>query len=272
MKENVKRFVEANAGKDRIVGRPLEVNKVEIPVVSSRNYVELAFIGDIHFGHPQCDLESLNETIAWVAKNKVSVLLMGDLIEAGLRDSVGDSVYHQKLNPQDQMEQVVEMLYPIRKNIIGLHRGNHENRVMKTTSIDISKLMAKELGVRYLGYSAWSLIKVGKQKYSIYSTHGHSGARFKHTKLKAVADLTGWIYADIVAMGHLHTIAAEPVMRQRLDKRTGQLLEEKSYIVLTGSFLKWSKSYAEDAGYPISRVGSPKAKLITTEHDIHFRV
>lgn len=52
----------------------------------------------------------------------------------------------------------------------------HEDRIRKTTSIDISMLMANILDIPYLGYAGWSLFKVGKQKYSVYSTHGSGGS------------------------------------------------------------------------------------------------
>ena len=44
---------------------------------------------------------------------------------------------------------MVEILSPLAqaKLIIGIHRGNHENRIMKNTSIDITKIMAKMLNI-----------------------------------------------------------------------------------------------------------------------------
>ena len=268
MKVDTSKFVFLNEGKDRIVGRPIELNRVTL--ATHHNFAELLLFGDLHYGHPQCDEVKARDMLAWAKKENVYILLMGDLIEVGLRESVGDSIYRQKLHPQEQMEAVEAMFEPVKHLIIGLHRGNHETRIFRLTGIDISKLMAKHLGVRYLEYSCWSLLKVGNQHYSMYSTHGHSGARFKHTKLKAIVDLTGWISADIVAMGHVHTIAAEPIMRQKIYHH--QVVEEKNYVVLTGSYLRWNKTYAEDAGYPITRIGSPRAKLLTNEHDIHFRL
>ena len=187
-------------GRDKLVGRPIRLNKVQLNL-NKRGEANLLFWGDIHYGHPQCKLQKAIGNLEWAKEKNANIIPMGDLLESGTRESVGDSVYKQKLNPQEQMEKMIKILMPYKDLIIGMHSGNHEQRITKMTSIDVTKIMARLLGVNYLGYSCWNLLRVGKINYTMYSTHGSSGARFKHTKLKAVADLTGWIKADIIAMG-----------------------------------------------------------------------
>ena len=69
---------------------------------------------------------------------------------------------------------------------------------------------------------------------------------------------------------HVHSIAAESVIKQHIDLRKHQVANRKCYVVLTGSYLAWDKSYAQMMNMPITKLGSPKAKLMSTEHDIHF--
>jgi len=266
-----KEFAENNVGKDKIVGRPIRLNKKTL-IHYRKDRAEVLFFGDVHFGHPQCLIEKATAMLNWALENKVYVLLMGDLMEAGLKDSVGTSVYDQEMNPQEQMEFIVKLLTPLAEAelIIGIHEGNHEARITKAAGVNITKIMANMLDISYLGYSCWSLLKVGSQNYSIYSTHGSSGSRFKHTKLKAVVDLLGWIEADIVAMGHLHSVAAEPVIRQRVNMRNKIVEDHKCYVVLTGSYLNWDGSYAQSHNYPITKVGSPKGYLFPNEKEVHF--
>ena len=266
-----KGFVEKYTGTDVIVGRPIRLNQVRLES-NSKGYAPLLFLGDIHYGHPQCRIDKVINMVNWALQEKSYVVLMGDMIECGLKTSVGDSVYKQKLNPQEQMEFVVALFKPLADAglIIGIHEGNHENRITERTGIDITKIMAKLLGVRYLGYACWSLLRVGKQNYAMYSMHGSSGSRFKHTKLKAVMDVVAWIHADIVAMGHVHSIASESVIRQEVDLRSKTVKERISYVVLTGSYLSWDRSYAQMKNMPITKLGSPKAKLRADEHDVHF--
>ncbi len=212
--KNVKKFQEEYLGQDKLVGRPIRLNQVELQPIAGKDYAELIFWGDVHLGHPQCQIEKAIENLEYAKKRGAYILIMGDLLESGLRSSVGDSVYQQKLNPQEQMEQMIEILEPYKEIIIGMLTGNHEVRITKETGIDITKVMARILGVKYLGYSCWNLLKVGKVKYSLYSTHGSGGSRFKHTKLKKAMDLAHWIDADIIAYAHQHSIAAETIIKQ----------------------------------------------------------
>ncbi len=265
--KDLKEFV----GQDKIVGRPLRLNRVELKV-NKKGYAPLLFFGDLHLGHPQCAIKEAKEMLDWALKERVQTLLMGDMIEAGLRESVGESVYFQKLNPQEQIDAVVDLLIPLAEAglIIGFHTGNHEWRITKQTSIDVGRLMANQLKVSYCGYAGWHLLRVGSQNYTLYATHGAGGSRFKHTKLKTVVDLAGWISADVIAHGHLHGLAAEPIIKQYIDLRDKTIKEGKCYAVLTGSYLGWQGSYAQNHNFPVPKIGSPKAKFLADKKDVHF--
>lgn len=266
-----KDFIKKNLDQDRIIGRPIRLNKAKL-IPNKNGIAELLFFGDLHYGHLGCDIKKAKGFLDWALKNKVYVIGMGDYIEAGLTNSIGDSVYQQELNPQKQMEYIIELFKPLADAglLIGLHEGNHEDRILKTTSINITKIVCKMLNVPYLGYSCWSLLKVGNQNYTLYSTHGCSGSKYKHTKIKAIMDILAWIKADIVAMGHVHSIAGEPVMMQQIDLRSRTVKEDKCYAVLTGSYLKWNDTYAQNHNYPPTKLGSPKAKLNGKKRDVHF--
>jgi len=114
----------------------------------------------------------------YALKKRIYVFCGGDMIEAGLNTSVGDSVYMQTLNPQRQMEAVIDLLEPLAKAglIIGYLTGNHSARITKATSIDISKIICRQLKIPYLGYAGWTILSVGGIRYSLYSTHGSGGS------------------------------------------------------------------------------------------------
>lgn len=268
---DAKEFIARNTGKDKLRGRPIRLNRQSLSVKDGKDYAELMLIGDVHLGYPTCELAKFVAMLDYALKNNIKVLLMGDLLESGLRDSVGDSIYRQKLNPQEQMETMIEILQPLADAglIIGLHVGNHESRIAKSTGINIGKVMAKILNVRYLGYSCWSLLSIDGMRYSLFSTHGSGGSRFKHTKLKRVVDMCGWINSDILAMGHMHSLVSEAIIKQYFDHKKNKIMEVKQYVIITGSFLGWDESYGQDAGYPISKIGSPKLKLFANKKDVH---
>ena len=270
--EEAMKKLEEYEGKDRIVGRPVRLNKQELKVKEGKDYAELVFFGDWHYGARECANEKAVRMLDYCLKKKIYVLLMGDLIEAGTRYSVGAGVYQQKLNPQQQMEYVVEKLKPLADAglILGSIAGNHEARIEKETGIDVGKVVARLLGIRYLGYACWNLFKVGKQNYSVYALHGSSGSRFVYTKLKALVDISHSFDADLIAMGHVHEISSTSQNVQKIDMRSKTITERKKFLLLTGHYLKYDQSYAQAKGMPIAKMGSPKVKLFADKWDIHI--
>lgn len=257
--------------KDAIVGRPIRLNRQTLKVKRGKNYAEVLFFSDLHLGHPQCRLDLAKKNLDYCLHNGIYVHCLGDAIEAGTTTSVGDSVYQQHLNPQEQMEAVIELLEPLAKAglITGFHNGNHETRILKTTSVDPGKWMAKALGVPFLGYACWNLFRVGNQNYTLYTHHGYSGARFKHSKMKVVVDLAANFHGDVVAIGHVHDLATEKIIKQRVDLRSKTVVSEKTYLMITGSYIDYDRSYAQMLGLPPTVLGSPKAKFLSDRHDVH---
>jgi len=266
-----KNSLDGFVGKDRQGGKVIRLNRKRLSF-NGKGYAEVVFLGDIHYGHPGCDVERVQKMIDYCLSKNIYVLGMGDYIEAGLRNSVGDSVYMQNLNPQEQMDFVLDVFKPLADAglLIGLHIGNHEGRILKETSVNLASLIARMLGVPYLGYACWNIIYVGNQSYTIYSLHGSSGSRYVYTKLKALVDISHNFDADILAMGHVHELADEAILVQQVDKQRKMVIERKKYLLITGSYLKYDDSYAQEKGYPMGKLGSPKVKLFANKYDIHI--
>jgi len=256
--------------KDKIIGRPIRLNKRSIDVKNGKNYAEVMFIGDVHLGSPQCDIGKFETMLNYCYKTNTPVYLMGDLIEMATRDSVGAGIYEQEFMGQNQYERMIEYLRPLaRKNLLlGFLNGNHEDRVYQKTGIDVSKAMCRELGVPYLSNACWNLLRVGNQTYSIYLLHGRTGARFDGTALLALERISVSFHCDIVAMGHAHKIISSIVLMQAV--KNGKVTEHKKHLFITGSYLKYDGSYAQTAGLPISKLGSPKVKFFSDRHDINL--
>lgn len=253
---------------DQIVGRPIRCNKQHLKVKPGKDYADMLLIGDVHLGSPQFDKPRFLAQLSYCLKNGVYVHLMGDLIEMATRSSIGAGVYEQETIGQSQFEQMVEWLKPLAKKglITGLLAGNHERRVYDATGIDISKAFARELDVPYLADACWNVFSVGSQRYTMYSLHGRTGARFDGTALLALERISASFTADIVAMGHCHKAANSSVISQRVVN--GRVKEFKKHLVISGSYLKYDGGYAQVVGLPLSKLGSPKLKLFSTHHDI----
>jgi len=256
--------------KDKIIGRPIRLNKQRLTTKKDKDYAEVVYIGDVHWGSRQCDKQKFIKMIDYCNENNLYVFLMGDLLEIGTRDSIGAGVYEQEFIGQTQYEQMIEILRPlaVKKLILGIHTGNHENRIYEKTGVDITKAMANELKIPYLGDACWSKFIIGKQSYSIYSLHGRTGARFDGTTLLAIERIAISFGADLVAMGHSHKCISSNIVIQVIVH--GQVQEFKKFLLVTGSYLKYDGGYAQTMGLPIAKLGSPKVKFFSSKRDIHI--
>lgn len=254
--------------KDTIVGRPIRLNQQTLVPKKGQDYAEVVFLGDCHLGSPQFDKPRFIGMVDYCVKNSIYVFLMGDLIEMATRDSVGAGIYEQEYIGQSQYEQMVALLKPLseKKLLLGFLNGNHEERAYKSTGINVAKMMARELNVKYLGDACWNKFTVGKQSYSIYSLHGRTGSRFDGTALLALERISTSFFCDLVVMGHAHKLISSTVIIQRIDH--GSVKEHKKTLLITGSYLKYDGGYAQTVGLPMSKLGSPKVKFFVSKKDI----
>ncbi len=253
---------------DKIVGRPIRLNKVRLTLKKGQQYAELMFIGDTHYGSPQFDEKRFLAMLKYCLDKEISVLLMGDLLETATRNSVGAGVYEQEENPDDQYSQMNEWLKPLAEKglIIGAHIGNHEERIYKDSGFNVTKAMCRELGLKYLGDACWTQLRVGRQTYVLYTLHGRTGSRFDGTALLALERISTSFFADLVAMGHAHKLVTSSVIIQRVIG--GAVREFKKYLLITGSYLKYDGGYAQTVGLPLSKLGSPKVKFHADKRDL----
>jgi predicted phosphodiesterase len=225
--------------------------------------------GDLHYGHPNCDVKAAKGYLDWARKHDAWVLLMGDLLENSSKESVGAGVYEQIMNPDEQKYEIIEMLEPYKDLCLGLLTGNHEERTFKHSGHDPSRAIAKMLGIPYLRYGAFLRLTVGKEGYTVYATHGGSGSATSAGKLNAVKKLATWVSADIYLMGHMHDLLVDSSIRKTLDLRNKIVKDRRQTFCVTGSFLTFEDSYSEMKGYSPGRIGSPRIRLSGESEDTH---
>jgi len=223
----------------------------------------LVLMGDMHIGSKFYDEETHKEHLDWCLTTKSPIILMGDLIETATRYSVGAGVYEQNEIVDKQIEHFYHLFRPLAEEglILGLHCGNHEQRVYKDSGLDIAKIMARELKVPYFAFSKLHKLRVGKQNYVLYTTHGNSGARMPHTKIAAALRLQAVADADIYAMGHLHQLSHHVRTSYRVNPRNKKVERCQRHFILTGSYLSHWGSYAHMSGLEPVEIGSAKVKL-----------
>jgi len=253
------------------------VTKQAYEIKTTEDRIRLVPLNDWHLGAPenQCDLKKIKAEINYILKTPNTYAIgLGDYCDCAQKmpGRRGPSVFLQSLDPQTQMETAIELLTPLAKakKLLGLHDGNHEQWIAEATGINIIKTIADGLGVPYLGPACDTLIylynKNGKQKYLIYSQHGNSSAKLKHTKLGALIAATKDIFADVFLWGHVHQIAVVKGGKRWNGRQM------KCYYILCGHFLKWEGSYAQMFGLDICPAGTPKIQLFADRKDVHVSV
>ncbi len=230
--------------------------------------LRLVCISDVHYGNPLCSVKHFMKAIGFILDNPdVYVILNGDLCESAIKTSKGD-IFKQVGSPQDQRDQIIEWLYPIRDRILGATTGNHEQRIYNDTGIDISCDIAKALGTQYRPEGILVKIMFGSNcgrhpdrywTYWSYATHGYGGARTKSAKAVKVERVATWIHADVYWMSHDHVVNVAPDVyllpnaKGVLDKETGWvsgvITAHRKMLIKSNAFLKWG-GYSEAGGFP----------------------
>jgi len=230
----------------------------------------IVLMGDEHIGSNLYDEYSHKKNIEWCLENSIPIILMGDELETATKTSVGAGVFEQDQIVQEQLEKCVGLYKDLAHEglILGNHVGNHEARVYKHSGTNLSKILSMMLNVTYLGVGAVTMLRIGKQTYTLYTTHGNSGARMPHTKIANVIKMQSMIDVDIYAAGHVHQLSHHVQNYYEVDKRKRIIVEAQKHYILTGSYLKHWGGYAHIMNMEPARVGSPKLKLGGLERSI----
>ena len=177
--------------------------------------IEIHTFADEHIGDAQCDVARLKERIKYVADTpNAYCILNGDILDNASRSSIGD-IETRELNIMGQIQQGVDFFDPIKDKILCITNGNHENRAYRKEGIDISRLVALQLGIGdlYSPASALLFLRFGKMSahhnnrkalYTIFCNHGSGGGRKEGAKAIRLADMASIVDADIYIHSHTH--------------------------------------------------------------------
>lgn len=128
-------------------------------------------------------------------------------------------------------------------------------RLKKEYDLDVLKLISDSLDIEY-GNSLYHNYKINDIDYNIYATHGNKNSAQTHLMLGNVIRQTDHINCDLIMYGHCHKGANISLVQRDLNG-----FNRKS-IVLTGHFLDYFDSYAEEmnlkpspASFPVINVG-----------------
>jgi len=239
------------------MGRKVNTHKFDVDKLT------LVLMGDEHMGSKFYNENMHDRNLEWCYENNVPIILMGDEMETATKTSVGAGVFEQNEIVQGQLEMMIKKYKPLAEAglILGNHIGNHEARVYNSSGVNLSKIASQMLKIPYLGVGAAHIFRVGKQSYTMYTTHGSSGARLPHTKIANTIKLSNMIDTDIYAQGHLHQLSHHTQNYYKINKSKKTIEESQKHYIITGAYLDHWGGYAQMMSMEPARIGSPKVKL-----------
>ena len=191
-------------------------------------------------------------------------------MDTAICSSVGDT-YGANLQPMEQLKQCVKIFEPIKDKIICITPGNHENRVYKSDGIDMTALMATQLGLsdKYTETTALLFIRFGRHAtgnhgrkvcYTTYVTHGAGGGRKEGGKINRLADLAQIVDADIYIHSHSHLPAVFKTAYYRVDASNSTIIKTDKLFVNTSAFLDYG-GYGDRQAYKPNSTDTPTIYL-----------
>ena len=251
----------------------MKVIKIDLP--DDLKQIEIHTFADEHIGDEHSDIKRVLQRIEYV-KNTPNAycILNGDIIDNATKTSIGD-VYTQVFNPMEQLKRAVELFEPIKDKILCVTHGNHENRTYKKEGVNISSLIATQLGLadRYTPTSAVLFIRLGKGSshlrfakilYTIYVLHGSGGGRKEGAKAIRLADMAGIIDTDIYIHSHTHLPMIMKQAYHRIDNRNSVVARVDKLFVNTASNLDYG-GYGEAGEFKPNSTDTPVIYLNGTK-------
>jgi len=233
----------------------------EIPTHRLSRSGWVLFLSDVHIGANQHAEKEFDLALDWAREHEATLVLNGDIIEnsvAGSDKDVGEKLLGQAFYPTEQYLVAKSKFAPFAKRgrIAGMTRGNHESRSRRLALIDLSEILALDLGVPYLGIGG--LLRLctanGAHEYLIALHHGRSGARNIWFELDRLTAL--YPEACLVAAGHNHALAARKIAHITLGNGRESFAER--WQVRTGTFHRYA-DYVREMSLPPGRIGAPVA-------------
>lgn len=187
--------------------------------------------------------------------------------------SVGNP-FEQTMPPQQQIYKVEEKFKPIAyKNVLITGDGNHENRTSKSAGVDISAVIAHNLGLieNYSRQGCVLYIEFKGQVFSVFVKHGRGGGGKAGSKINKLADMKNIVpNADICIHSHTHMPAIFSQGGYFVNDKTKKLEYKETLFVNTNAYLHYG-GYGLDAGFAPGSKRHPVIYLGVTKGKKHIK-
>ena len=250
--------------------------RVDLP--TEHKSIELLVLADYHYADPHSDHQAIRKDIDYVNSHQNAYcVLAGDLLDCALRSSLGDA--YTNLSPMEELSAMTNLLEPIAHKVIGIVGGNHEARHYRTNGIDMTRLLARQLGIedKYSADTAVIFLRFGRDAgrlnhhrpilYTIYLTHGSGGGRKEAGKIQRLADYANIIDCDCYICGHTHLPAALKTNFARTSPANSSITYSTHLFVNAASKLLYA-GYGDIGGYKPSNTDTPRIIMSGTSKEM----
>ena len=235
--------------------------------------VYLLFIGDTHLGNKYFNKKYLDQALLFAERNRdrTRILLMGDIIEAATKTSVGRSVYDEEYPTYQQFEYAINVFKPYSNLIDLVIEGNHEERIIRDTSLEIVQEFCHRLDIydAYGKFSSVLNISVGDLIYSVYAWHGSGGGVNESSAINSLLKMREKAVAHVYAMGHTHKLLYFTRNINVPNINSEKLVNLEQMFINTGSALEFG-GYGEQKGYPFIPAGFCVVELFADQRKMVF--
>lgn len=213
-------------------------------------------IYDVHLGSRECKEQEFISFIDSIKdKDNVFVILGGDLIDNGTRNSV-TNIFRATMPPSAQKREMAKILEPIRGKILCSVSGNHERRSGKDADDDpVYDIMAKlDIEDRHRENMAFLKIQMGKKNsesgvrtaskyrptYTFCVSHGAGGGMLpgatinRNERFSYVLD-----GIDAVIVGHSHRPMISQPGKIVVDNRNNKVSIVPFKVIVATSWLDY---------------------------------
>lgn len=227
------------------------------------NDIDIVPLFDVHLGNPDCMEKEFVKFVKDLEKRENTYIVIGgDLLENGTRNSVGDSVFEQTMPPGQQKLEMMNILKPVASKILCLVEGNHERRSSRDANtwpiFDIACMLNIEH--LYRRHIAFVDIQLGEPKrengerssghnrpnYMLAVIHGSGGGVYSGSGLNRLERFGNYIEGlDALIAGHVHKAITSQPGRLRIDRHNKKIDLVKFKVVSSTSWLRYG-GYAID--------------------------
>lgn len=236
-------------------------------------FASLVLVSDLHFGARGFDYPRWLRIVGWCKDNpKSGMAILGDVFDAPTAQGPGVQWGGVVVSWSLLRERLIEDLKPIASQVLFMLRGNHDERVARTTKVDICPVqgLCEQLGIAYMQKCGFAEVVVGDKSYLIYAHHGTGGGQLAGAVFNGLERLSNANpSADLVAVGHAHQVGTR-VLMQRAVLPNGQVAEREVQLVAVGSFTRCLPgSYAASSGMRPAKLGATEVHLYAKHHTVH---